>query len=64
MDQTKTVKTQIPISLHRAFVRAFPGYGERTAFLRQMISFGVRCAEEKDCFLERIKELISEDLNQ
>jgi len=63
MGQTKVVKTQIPIELHRAFVRTFPQHGERGAFIRQMISYAVRCAEEKDCFIEQVRRLIEEDLN-
>ena len=59
---TKTIHFKLPKETYERFLRLFPGHGERSNFLRLMIAYAIRMEAEKDCFLERIWEVLRGDL--
>ena len=58
--QLKSIKVKVPLLMWEAFYRLFPGRGERSHFMKAAIQVALELAEEKDSFIDRIKEELRE----
>lgn len=59
----KAIHFKLSREAYERFLRLFPGHGERSQFLRLMVSYAIRLGDEKDCFLEKVWETLRRDLD-
>lgn len=60
---TKALNVKLPLPMYEAFFRVFPGHGERTHFIRMMISYAIECEGRENCFTELVRDQIERDLS-
>ena len=61
--QSKEVHFRLPLAVWELWVQVMPGYGERTAFIRQAVSLAIRTAKWRDEYSGRTTEAIKELLD-
>ena len=54
----KTVKVQLPERMFEEFFRLFPGHGERSRFLRRVVSLTIQNRNLKDILEKRVAKEI------
>jgi len=58
--ETKILRVELPLPVWEEFHLLFPGIGERTQVLRKVVGIILELAEEKDSFIELLKEEFKE----
>ena len=57
----KVIKFQVPERMFEEFFRLFPGHGERSRFLRKVISLAIQRRELKNGFAKEMEELATKE---
>lgn len=60
MSSFKLIQVKIPEPLYEEFYRLYPGRGELSTVVRELLQVAIDVAEEKNSFRDYIKQVVKE----